>query len=79
MEIQTESKAALWQANFSGLPQKIAQQDFVGRGGTTEHNARRRLRRCVKSEVCADESIAHYTLRAKYVGSARLVNQNERR
>ena len=56
-----------------GLPQKIAQQDFVGRGGTTEHNARRRLRRRVKSEVCADESIAHYTSSRSLAGSARLL------
>lgn len=38
-----------------GLPQKIAKQDFAGRGGTTKQNARRRFRRYVKSEVCADE------------------------
>ena len=40
-----------------GLPQKIAQQDFVGRGGATEQNVRQRLRCCTGSEVCADEEV----------------------
>ena len=41
--------------SISGFPQKIAQQDFVGRGGTTKHSLRRSLHRRRESEVCADE------------------------